>query len=269
MSKIKAALIIQNCIAGAFENNFESSLTYIQKAHHNGACFIVFPEMNLTGYLSNASIHEISRPIEGNWVDILKKTAVELNITILIGIAEKNQADNIFAAHLIFSPDGTLKKYQKIHTAPFEKKFFLAGSSTDVFESQGLKFGVQLCYDAHFPELSLSMATQNADIIFIPHASPRGTPQEKYDSWIRHLRARAFDNGLYIAACNQIGDNLSGLNFPGISLFIGPDGNIISSSLVNEEDMHFIEIDKSFLKEIRSHKMRYFIPNRRNDLFTF
>jgi N-carbamoylputrescine amidase len=104
-------------------------------------------------------------------------------------------------------------------------------------------------------------------VIFIPHASPRGTSQEKFDSWVRHLRARAFDNGLYIAAVNQAGDNEKGLIFPGLCLFIGPDGNIIYKSIDGSEGVHIVTIDKNILKAVRSHPMRYFLPNRRTDLF--
>jgi len=119
----------------------------------------------------------------------------------------------------------------------------------------------------HFPELTTAMALKHADIVFIPHASPRGNSQDKYNSWIRHLRARAYDNALYIAACNQTGDNLKGLLFPGISLFIGPDGKVIYKSTEQKEGVHIIEIKRFALDQIRSHKMRYFLPNRRNDLF--
>ena len=113
------------------------------------------------------------------------------------------------------------------------------------------------------------MALKQADVIFIPHASPRGSSQDKYNSWIRHLTARAYDNGLYIAACNQTGDNLKGLVFPGISLLIGPDGNIIYKSIDQKEGVHIIHLEQSALDQVRSHKMRYFLPHRRNDLFRF
>jgi N-carbamoylputrescine amidase len=111
------------------------------------------------------------------------------------------------------------------------------------------------------------MAVQGADIIFIPHASPRGSSQEKYQSWMRHLTARAFDNGIVIAAVNQTGDNTRGLIFPGLALVIGPDGNIISKFIDPNERLHIVDIDLDLLDRVRSHRMRYFLPNRRTDLF--
>ncbi len=265
---MKAALIVQNCIAGDYKKNLESSISFISKASQKGADIIVFPEMNLTGYVAGSDIISISKTINEEIVNLFSGLAKDYKIAILAGLAEKTSSNNIYASHLVFNPDGTYGIYRKIHTAPYEKDFFTPGNKVVVFNSNGFIFGVQLCYDAHFPELSLSMALKKADVIFIPHASPRGSSQQKYDSWTRHLRARAFDNGLYIAACNQTGNNSMGLVFPGISILIGPDGNIIYKSIDETEGIHFINIEKDALRHVRSHKMRYFLPHRRNDLFT-
>ncbi|MBU1343839.1 MAG: amidohydrolase [Proteobacteria bacterium] len=267
MTIVKTALIVQNCIAGNFKKNLESSRNFILSAVQKGARIIVFPEMNLTGYVAGPDILSISRPINEDLVTVFSTIAKELTITILIGLAERTLQKKIYATHLVFLPDGSYETYRKIHTAPFEKKYFTPGNKISLFQSHGLIFGVQLCYDAHFPELSLAMALKKADVIFIPHASPRGSSQEKYESWIRHLRARAFDNGIYIAACNQTGDNTKGLFFPGISIFIGPDGNIINKSIDESEGVHIVTIKKTALDQVRSHKMKYFLPYRRKDLF--
>ncbi|MFH2060438.1 MAG: nitrilase-related carbon-nitrogen hydrolase [Pseudomonadota bacterium] len=267
MKPIRAALIVQNCPAGQYNNNLESSLQWIEKAIKKGADFIVFPEMNLTGYVTGSKIKHICKPVSQEMLKTFVNICVQNKTTILVGLAEKKDNTKIYASHLVFSPSGHVGTYRKIHTAPFEKKHFSAGNIVNVFESCGLTFGIQLCYDAHFPELSLAMANKKVDIIFLPHASPRGSCQEKYDSWIRHLRARAYDNGIFIAACNQEGDNNEKLVFPGVSLFIGPDGKVISKTLKNEQHIHMIDINTRELDKVRSHKMRYFLPNRRTDLF--
>ncbi len=269
MKTIRAALIVQNCMAGNFEKNLDSTLVFIRKASQKGAKFIIFPEMNLTGYVAGPDIEIIARSITPDMVGIFSNLAKNLDLTILVGMAEKTPRQNIYASHLVFKPDMSYEIYRKIHTAPFEKKYLTPGNKINIFTSQGLKFGIQLCYDAHFPELSLAMALKEIDVIFIPHASPRGSSQEKYDSWIRHLRARAFDNGVYIAACNQTGNNTKDLFFPGISLFIGPDGNVLYKSIDEAQGIHIIDIEKNILNKIRSHKMKYFLPHRRCDLFDF
>lgn len=267
MNTIKIALVVQNCPAGNYESNLDSTRNFINVAIEKGAQLIIFPEMNLTGYVADDNIFSVSRSVTEDMMNLFNSMAKGFQSTILVGLAEKTPDQSIYASHFIFCPDGSSEVYRKIHISQFEKKFFSAGNKISVFRSHDLIFGVQLCYDAHFPELSQAMALKQADLIIIPHASPRGTPQEKYNSWIRHLRARAFDNGLYIAALNQTGDNKKGLSFPGICLLIGPDGNVVYKSIDDTEGVHIITIEKSVLSEVRSHPMKYFLPNRRTDLF--
>ena len=84
---------------------------------------------------------------------------------------------------------------------------------------------------------------------------------------MRHLTARAYDNGLFVVACNQAGENQKGLNFPGIALVIDPSGNIIDKDLSGKENMIVVDLKNSDLAKVRNHKMRYFLPNRRSDIF--
>ena len=267
MTTVLTAFIIQNVPAGQFEKNMSKAVDLVKQAAQAGASIAVFPEMNLTGYTTSEKIAAISRPVSDELISPLKHLAIKYHLCILAGLAEKGTNGAVYATQLVITPDEPIKKYRKIHTAPFEKDQFSAGNTIPVFEFQDLKFGIQLCYDAHFPELSSSMALRGIDVIFIPHASPRGTCQEKYESWLRHLTARAFDNGIYIGACNQAGDNLNGLQFPGISLLIGPDGHVVDSRTDGQEGIHLVRLDKAQIKKIRDHKMKYFLPNRRNDLF--
>ena len=193
--------------------------------------------------------------------------AHENQIVILAGMAEKDEKDRIFASHLVVTPQNISGIYRKIHIAPPERNILSAGNSVPLFEVEGVKFGIQLCYDAHFPELSTRMAVDGADIIFMPHASPRGTPNEKFNSWMRHLTARAFDNGVFIVACNQSGDNQNGLDFPGIAMVIGPSGDVLQDNISGKEAMIVADLKADVLAAVRGHRMRYFLPNRRPELY--
>jgi predicted amidohydrolase len=267
MNTIKIVLAIQNCIAGDFDKNLAKCFELSDEASRNGGDIIVFPEMNLTGYVTGKEILHISKPLSFELEAALIQKSKSLNMTMLIGLAERSPDGNIYASHLVVMPDGSLGKYRKIHTSPYEKTCFTPGNDICVFKTNGFRYGVQLCYDAHFPELSLSMAQKRVDAIFIPHASPRGDSQRKFDSWMRHLRARAYDNSVFIFANNQTGDNNKNLHFPGVAVAIGPDGNVLSKSLENTESIHMVTIKKDQLLKVRSHEMGYFLPNRRSDLF--
>jgi N-carbamoylputrescine amidase len=194
--------------------------------------------------------------------------AQDHQITILAGMAQRGDNDRLFASHLVVTPQEILGTYQKVHIPPPEMGIFSAGDSIPLFENARTKLGIQLCYDAHFPELSTRMAVDGVDVIFMPHASPRGTPSQKLTSWLRHLIARAFDNGVYIVACNQTGDNGNGLQFPGIAVVIDPSGEILDKNTSGREGLIISDLKADRMAAIRGHRMRYFLPNRRPDLYS-
>ena len=271
MKSVRAALAVQNCPAGRFDSNLSSTVDLATRAARNQADMVVFPEMNLTGYAAGEIITHIARPLDHDLLSPLSTLSEKYGITILAGMAElvnpNKKTPRICASHLVFTPGKPVGIYRKLHTAPNEKAHFSPGNQIKIFSSTMLKYGIQLCYDAHFPELSTAMASKGAEAFFFPHASPRGNARDKYLSWMRHLSARAFDNGVFVAAVNQTGENDQGLSFPGIALFIGPDGRVISMSLKTEEHLHMISLDPKRMDHVRSHRMRYFFPNRRTDLF--
>ena len=269
MKNIRLALVIQNCSAGQFDVNLQAFETFTLQAKARGADMVVFPEMNLTGYVSGEKIRDIARPITQDLEEFLLKLASAQDIIILAGLARKDAVGKIFASHLSVLPKAGIHIYDKVHTAPPEKEFYSAGDDVSIIHSTHLKFGVQLCYDAHFPSLSTHMAKQGAELIVIPHASPRGDSHEKLESWLRHLTARAFDNGIFVAACNQVGQNRNGLTFPGVAVVIGPDGRVVDQKLsASEPAMLVTTLKGDLLEQVRSHKMRYFLPNRREDLYS-
>ncbi|MCG8564746.1 MAG: amidohydrolase [Desulfobacterales bacterium] len=269
MNKIRIALAVQNCQAGAFDQNLKKSLETIRQSAEKGADMVVFPEMNLTGYAAGDGIKNIACPLPPSLDNRLGRMAMEHGIMILVGLAERLDSGQIFPTHRVYFPDGDSGSYRKTHLAPNEKAVFTPGDQIPVFTHPSACFGIQLCYDSHFPELTTTMALKGADVIIIPHASPRGNPEMKFASWMRHLSARAFDNGVFVLAVNQTGENGAGLEFPGVAVAIGPDGNIISKYLSTEESVLMVDLEPELLEHVRSHRMRYFLPNRRQDLFPF
>lgn len=264
MQNIRVALVIQNCPVNRFADNLAETVKNVCAAARQDCDFVVFPEMNLTGYAPADVSNAVA--LDSQWMDELTQLAAKHNIAILTGLVEKAGSGKIYATHLVFRPDQPVARYRKIHLSPFEAPYFNCGHDVALFEFKGVNFGIQLCYDAHFPELSTAMALKKADIIFIPHASPRGTSGEKSASWKRHLTARAFDNSVFVAAVNQVGENDAGLTFPGISMMVGPDGFLAGENSAGENKIHIHVLDMSLLEHIRSHKMRYFLPNRRANL---
>ena len=267
MKDIRIAAVIFNSPVGQVQQNLERMIPWVEKAKAEGADLICFPELNVTGYSTDPVIRDTADLIPGTISPQLEKIAGDNDTIILAGMAEKDDDGRLFASHLVVLPDGIAGTYRKLHIAPPEQVIFTEGQQVPLFKIQGINVGIQLCYDAHFPELATRMALDGADVIFIPHASPRGTPPQKLDSWMRHLSARAFDNGVFIVACNQVGENQTGLEFPGLAVAIGPSGNIIEEKTTDREGMLLADLKANDLSDVRNHRMRYFLPNRRPDVY--
>ena len=264
---IRIAAAIFNSIVNQPQDNLERMVPLIKEAKDQNASLVCFPELNVTGYSTRAGIERSAEQVPGPISRRLQEMALEFQIVVLAGIAEKDDSGRIFASHLIVGPEKLCGIYRKIHIAPPEIGIFNAGNSISVFEAAGVILGIQLCYDVHFPELSTRMAVDGADIIFMPHASPRGTPPEKLTSWLRHLTARAFDNSVFIVACNQNGDNQKGLHFPGVAVVIDPFGKVIDQNIGGKDAVLIADLKAKTLEAVRGHRMRYFLPNRRPEIY--
>ena len=267
MKDIRIAAVTLNSAVNRTRDNLDRMASWVKQAKNQAAQLICFPELNVSGYSTKPEIKCCAESIPGPVSERLVQMAQENQIVILAGMAEKDEKGRIFASHLVVTPKNISGIYRKIHIAPPERSIFSPGNSAPLFEVEGVKLGIQLCYDAHFPELSTRMAVDGADIIFIPHASPRGTPPEKLASWLRHLTARAFDNSVFIVACNQNGENLKGLQFPGVAVIIDPSGDVLKDSVSGQEAMIVADLKADVLAAVRGHRMRYFLPNRRPDLY--
>ncbi|MFH2044162.1 MAG: nitrilase-related carbon-nitrogen hydrolase [Pseudomonadota bacterium] len=267
MKDTRIAAVISHSKIYDVDYNLIAMDKWLKSANDSGVKIVCFPELNISGYIIDKKIIETAEEIPGRISEKLSNLSIKYNIVILAGMLEKDKNNHIYSSHLVVKPEGYIGVYRKLHIAPVEKDLFCQGDKVRLFEVQGLKFGIQLCYDAHFPELSTSMALMGADVIFFPHASPRKTPDEKLKSWLRHLTARAFDNSVFVVACNQCSKDPGGLFFPGTGLIINPSGNVIKKYTGENEKMIISDLKAKDIDLVRNHKMRYFLPNRRPDIY--
>ncbi|MEJ2586124.1 MAG: nitrilase-related carbon-nitrogen hydrolase [Deltaproteobacteria bacterium] len=267
MKSLTVAAVCMRSIPGSVSDNLDRVGRLAGKASSDGADVVCFPECALTGY--------VLKHTDGIWgaldmnriTERLRQTARETGVLLMVGLMEPVDGKRPYITQILAGPAGVLGYYRKTHLSPPEASVFRPGETVDVFNFEGNVLGVQLCYESHFPELSTRMALMGADVLFIPHASPRGTPDEKRRSWMRHLPARAFDNALFVVACNPVGVTDDGLSFPGVALVLGPDGREVTAYEGDQENILYAELDADLLHRVRSHRMRYFLPRRRPELY--
>ena len=202
MQDITVAAINFRAEFGQIEANLNRIRAWTARMAQQGAEIICFPEMSLCGYERTDLVHSLLQPIPSPITDQLTTLAAEYRVTLLVGLAEVDPHSQRFISQVIVTPQGLGGVYRKTHLNLPEQALFQPGDSIGVFEHSHCKLGIQLCYDAHFPELSTLQALAGAEIFFVASASPRDNPQVKKERMLRYLPARAYDNGCYLVACN-------------------------------------------------------------------
>lgn len=268
MEDLRVAAVCMHAVPQGIDQNLERIERFAREAAARKADIICFPEVAVTGYKVTPPTPTLQGKAWEKAVARLSNIARSTGAVILAGLVEgAPQEQPPYITQAVIAPGGVLGFYRKTHLSPPEKATYQPGSELPVFSFKDSSFGIQICYETHFPEISTALALRGAEILFMPHASPRGTPEEKRNSWMRHLQARAFDNGVFAVACNQVGETTGGLSYPGVALILGPDGHIVAEYAGRQEEILIADLKADHLHAIRSHRMRYFLPNRRPDLY--
>jgi len=268
MNNLRVAAVVMRSEFGNTGTNLKKTEDFARAAARQGVDVVCFPEMGISGYALKEEIRELAEPIPGPGAREIQRIADENDIIILAGLAERLADGDVAITQIVASPEREMELYRKLHLSVGEQAFFRAGNKAPVFETEKAIFGVQLCYDAHFPELSTVMALRGAEVIFAPHASPPPeTADEKRIRWLRYLSARAYDNSVFLVACNQTGDGGAGINFSGVALILDPRGEVIAESSDNEEQMLIAELKADVLERTRGTRMGFFLAQRRPDLY--
>jgi predicted amidohydrolase len=269
MDNMKIAAVCMRAVTGEIEKNFYRMQSFVSEASKAGADIVCFPELCVTGYVLTRPLDAYGGLDSKKAIERLVLMAREADLILIAGLIEIGGDEKPYISQVITGPKGLIGIYRKTHLSPAEKDVYGAGQEIKVFSHESTVFGVQLCYEAHFPEISTGMALMGADIVFIPHASPRGEPDEKFKSWLRHLPARAFDNGVFVVVCNQVGESGTGLSFPGVAVVFGPDGQVVAKYAGEDEKVLFTVLKAEILHKVRQHRMKYFLSRRRPELYKY
>jgi predicted amidohydrolase len=264
MENLKVATAQFENRSGDKAYNLEMISELSSRAAQEGARVIAFHECSVTGYtfarkLSREQLLDISEFIP-NGPSIHKLTEISRtnNITILAGLFEKDEEDNMYKAYVCVNEDGLVAKFRKLH--PFINPHLTAGHEYVVFDLFGWKCGILICYDNNIIENVRATKLLGADVIFMPHVTmctpstrpgagfvdpalwlnresdPTSLRQEfdgpKGRSWLmKWLPARAYDNGIYAVFSNPIGMDDDQLK-NGCSMILDPYGDIIAECRV-------------------------------------
>jgi len=240
---MRVALVQMTAIRNDKTANLDKMESFIEKASEDNASIVCFPEVSISGY-SKQDPQQVAEAIDGPSVQRLSLLAEKFNISILAGLIEKYQ-NQFYITHVVIKPSAEVDAYRKNHLGAREKKTFTQGTSLPVFQNNKsgvkTKFGLGICYDLHYPELVTSLAVQGARIVFAPHAVPIGGTR-RLSIWDKFMPARAYDNGVYLLACNLVGHD-GKKHFGGGMGVWNPKGECIFKCSEEKEIIMILDLD--------------------------
>lgn len=223
------------------EANLRRMASIVKRTRGN---IVVFPEMNLTGYLPGDDLFSLSETMSGPSVKAVSKLAKATGKDIVFGapIRDEKVSGHVFNSSILASGDGGVVRYDKMYLpnfGPFEERiYFSHGSQVVVANGKHARLGLMVCYDMFFPELAKLESLMGAQVLVNISAAPT-TSRPSFE---RVMPARAVENGVFMAYANMVGVHGS-LVFGGGSAIHGPRGDMLVRAKDLEEEIVEHEID--------------------------
>jgi N-carbamoylputrescine amidase len=272
----KIALIQMNFSDDA-EDNVARASDRIVEAARCGAEIVCLPELATSIYFCTEVEREhykLAESVTGHSVSSIGETARSAAVYVVFPFYERDDEDQQLynTAAFIDRRGQVVGRYRKniIPLTKFpgeigiEKYYFRPGNlGYPVFDTDlGIRVGITICFERHFPESGRSLALNGADLIFVPTATPAGK-----EMWDVELRSIAIANLLWVAGVNRVRRDVNGseMDFYGRSLVSAPSGEVVAAAGEEDDEILYAMIDTDQSAQLREEWG--FFRDRRPEIF--
>ena len=242
-----------------WRDNVSGACAMIDEAARRKVDIVCFSELFMTPFFPNRLTPDFEKffvtPSEPR-LKPLFSAAADHRVALVFPFGEK-KGPTYHNSCLVANKSGKqLGIYRKTHipailpsklpggTGSYEKFYFSPGTEFPVFDLCGTKVGIQICYDRKYPEGSRLLALKGAEILFMPIcAASYGETKLRDNTWELPLRARAYENGVFVVAVNRVGDEYGRKHF-GRSMIVDPVGaEIIAEASSDKSELLVATVD--------------------------
>ncbi len=221
---------------------------------HPGHDVYVLPELSSSGYGAETfgDLERLAEDVEGPSFAAFSEVAKRQNCFICYSFPRRGENGKFHISASVVDRAGKLAAhYDKWHVCSTgvccEKDFFVDGNMPlEVFEVDGIRVGIVICYDIRFPEIARKLTVEkNISLLLHPGGWPK---DEGMLTWHTFLKVRAQENSIYIMSTNWAGPN------NGSTAFCPPaiDGDRLELTKLGDEPGALVGVvDLRKLEEIR------------------
>jgi N-carbamoylputrescine amidase len=248
---------------------------WCEKAASQDAELVLFPELNITGYIQHTVSHAGAETVHRPSTEKVITIAQDLNLTIACGLLER-ESDRYFCTHIVVNENGLIGKQRKIHTPAQELPYWGKGDSIEVIDTGKIKAGITICRDSFFDEMTRTLYFKGAELVLMPFGY-YNVARSRYLKESIHgmsIVKACWTNGYYALVCNSAGNRSpsewesEGNKFPGWAGVIAPWGNVLAfiEDEGNDQAMVVVEITPEALADRRNH-VNFLAKELRNELY--
>jgi len=203
---------------------------WTKRAADRGADLVLFPECAIHGWWQSRENRKYAETLDGKSIAAVQELARKHQLLIAVGMTEQREG-KYYLTHVIVGPEGVIGVHRKSSLAggeTGEATVWNRGDDANVFDVEGFKVGIAICFESVHPETCRKLNAGGAEVILAPYAN--GTlpaeildPQHTQRQWIWD---RVRENRVWYVACDATPHDEQGNLKPGAAFAIDPAGRL-------------------------------------------
>lgn len=215
-----------------FREDVPGALAYLagvmEQACFEGASLLCLPEGFLQGYLTDGEVaRQNALDLRSEQFSNLLDQLPERAPTTVVGLIESEGGELYNTAVVIFRRS-LMGRYRKRRLLGGER-CFRPGDEVRTYDVEGLRFGINICFDTNFADSALTVAQQGASLLLCPanNMLPRQAAIEWKDKHNAVRGERCRETGLWLMSSDVTGAREGRVAW-GPTAVIDPAGEVVA-----------------------------------------
>jgi predicted amidohydrolase len=199
-------------IASSLDDGLDRMKRLMAEASAQGAEIVCFPEAYLPGLRGqDFEVFPFERAQQERVLRVVGEWARAYAVAAIVGMERVTDAGRQIAAVVIDARGQVQGCQTKNQLDPSEDRFYVPGTTRQLFEVNGTRFGVAICHEGwRYPETVRWAAVRGAKIVFHPQLTGSDRAGVRPTQWgaaggayyEKAMMMRSIENAIYFASVN-------------------------------------------------------------------
>ena len=219
---------------------------------NEGVELLLFPECFLQGYFVDpTNLMRLAISLDSAQFTEVRAELTDIKPTLVFGMIERD-GDAFRNTAVVLRHGELIGVYRKAHLKPGEAAF-TPGTDYPVFDQDGIRFGINICHDANFPESAAELAANDADVLLLPAQNMMLRPHaETWKHRHNEIRAeRCRETAMWLVSADVTGSRDADRIGWGPTCFIDPTGEVVAQVPLGEVGVAVVDISSRSRPERR------------------